>query len=302
MSCRPLAWDHALWVLVAALVSLELGTGMGFTWFHQTLVVLLFLTLGLPHGALDLLLFRRSGGRAGTLTFATVYLAASTAVLAAWWVVPAWTLVGFLLLSAWHLGESDFEHLDSLRHPLGFSRGACVVGLPFLVHPEQVSAVLANMGLTGLWSPAPWNLPMAVALSFQHFLVLVWVRRKASSGAWNHELIQSAVLAAAFWVLHPLLAFALHFTLWHAAAHSIRLRRLTGTDDWKVMLRRAAPWALPAVAALGVFVVLGDGLLQLSDAAGPALVWVSALTVPHAIVVWMSDLTEPRQVWAQRSF
>lgn len=66
---------------------------------------LLILLLGVPQGAVDMVLVRQLGGvrsMAGWRLFASAYVAAAASVVGSWWVAPGFFLAAFLLVSAFH--------------------------------------------------------------------------------------------------------------------------------------------------------------------------------------------------------
>lgn len=285
MSCRPLTWDWGLWGLVLSLIGLELLRAVGLTPLHQALVIVAFVVLGLPHGALDLTIYRRWGGRWSTPTFVAAYLAASAAVVASWTWAPLFTLLAFLVGSAWHLGESDFDRAGPLRHLLGLSRGLMIVGLPFVCHPHEVGSVLQAMGVQLDGFPESWRATAILLLGAQHALTLVRFGRRVGRELLVHEMAQGLVLAVTLVVLHPLLSFTLYFTLWHAVAHFIRVGLLKGEGEAKALAKKMAPWTAAAMALLTALLAAHQNFGSLPSAAGTAIVLVSGLTLPHTVVV-----------------
>ena len=90
------------------------------------------LLVGLPHGALDHVVARRSPAwrtSRGQVLFHSAYLASVAAVLLGWWLVPGPTLLLFLLVAVWHFGETDMLHVGGAaqRASVVLSRGALIV-------------------------------------------------------------------------------------------------------------------------------------------------------------------------------
>jgi Brp/Blh family beta-carotene 15,15'-monooxygenase len=279
VSGRPRAYDRALWALALLLVAGELSFGLGLSAVVVGVAVVSFLSLGVTHGALDLALFEHveASGRRPRLAFLGAYVAATFVVVASWAVSPPLVFAAFCIASAWHFGRTDLGTRGTAA--AAAARGALVVGLPLLLHPEAVGPTLEAMGVAGF---APSPLPRwggAVALVAGALLTSA----RLAPGARGHEAMQTLVLTAMFVALHPLVAFSLYFGLWHAVAHLLDARRVLGAD-WPSLAHAGAPFAAAGVLAV-VVAAASVGATGLEVMAGPALVAVSALTLPHVIVV-----------------
>lgn len=269
-----------------ALVALVLVASAALPHEASWLVALaVVIVLGVPHGALDgavaAPLLRPRYGRAWFGVFAAPYLGLSALVLLAWQAAPLPTLAGFLVISTLHFGEEDagpgrpFELLV---------RGGAPIALPALLRPEETAGVFAVVARVPLpllpewWTVAAW-LWLALTLVW----LLVHLRR------WG-VLVEVAMLAAAFWLLPPLTAFALYFVGFHASRHMRALVRDPVRAPGVDTMGRAVVAALPVFA---LTLLLGAALWPLyaagsSDQAGTLLTLtlqaLSALTVPHVLL------------------
>ncbi len=279
--------------LVLALVSVEVGFAPGFTVFHQLLAALLFLSLGLPHGALDDWMWRRSLPNASRSTFFIGYLAFAGLFAAVWALVPAGALTLFLLASVMHFGTTHAPEPMRGRDFLRVSNGLLVVGLPLVCHETLAQPVLEAMTGRVLSVPDGWSGPMATALVVQNLIALA-VAHGPTAKRTLPPLVESTVLIASFVILHPLLSFTLYFTLWHAVAHLREMKdRFARRDEtWLHLLQEAGPFASAAVLGLlglvGLSWSFANGALTIERAAAIGLVVTSILTAPHAVAVSLS--------------
>lgn len=290
----------------------------------STVVSLLILAavvsvLGIPHGSVDHLVGGRSGGQRFDRRFHARYVALVIAALFVWVVAPTVALVGFILLSIHHFGQSD---LAWCRLPprsqlaVQWSRGLLLVGLPLVGHLDVVAPTVERLGggRPDEWSwlaghAAVWS----VVLVVQHLLIGIVsigpARRRGRTAAVpsslddaliRREAVGVAVLVALFVSADPLVGFAIYFGLWHSLGHVLVLRAAIA-DRRRVDLPRIS-WsefgrlALPrtSVAVLGVVgIVVGLAAIdRIDDAVAVLFVLVSALTVPHLVVV--------ERMWATR--
>jgi Brp/Blh family beta-carotene 15,15'-monooxygenase len=286
VSPRPLAYDRFLWAFVTPWVVWELVAGPGMGPVQQGVAALSFLTLGVSHGALDRWLVARWTG-AGSTRFYSVYLGLAVLQAVLWWKLPQLALATFLLGAVMHFGLGEVTHPRLsvfARTVLGGLRGALLVGLPFVVHPQAVAPVLTAMGVPAPLEGSDPSVLVAVLVA-SNLAVLPVLGRPAGAAVIGHEAVQVGVLSTILIVLPPLLSFSLYFAWWHGVAHGLEVKRTWGErTTWPRLLEDALPFALLAVAGLlTVVMVLPAG--SFSRLAGLGLVGVSVLTTPHLVVV-----------------
>ena len=135
-------WFAPSLVVLCAVLGPWMSTDSTLTWM---LAGLLFVALGLPHGAVDHITYHHAMGkneRKAPWRFVVPYLlglAAFTAALCRGLTAATWA---FLALAAWHFGQSHVEvrteeWLDRVR---GFALGAVLLGT-----------------LLGTHAPSPWR-------------------------------------------------------------------------------------------------------------------------------------------------
>ncbi len=227
--------------------------------------VLLTLTLGFAHGAMDIFLLRDARNKLNVKTCSIYALAcaASLAVLAPW---PGVALIALILLSVWHFGEqAHFEHAGQPgAWLLRAVQGGSSVMLPALLSPSellpQVQSIAQGqaswvwplwVGMAGLW---------CALLTAAFVLIKPWLK-----GVEKTLWIELTVLIVLNLLLSPVLAFALFFGIYHSGAHIWRMRQMHQ--------REGKPWP--------------GGLL----AATVALTWLSLA----ALLWWMSEQTFEQQ-------
>jgi Brp/Blh family beta-carotene 15,15'-monooxygenase len=273
--------------------------------------VLLSLTLGFGHGALDaVLLLEQFQPRIKALAISVMYLLC--VLLTGWaftWSVPL-ALLLLILMSVWHFGE-----LHSYALWTRLSVGGASVMWPVLVAQNAMSQLVQGTlghGFSALWTL--WNLLAYCWL----FLVLAnalygltsWIvhRKQPSNIAQSlksvhqQQMLWAAVeivtLLCAYLVLSPLLAFAMYFGLYHCLVHIARVRRAVQASSGFVFSRYAVAfaasvlitvvllmllwWFLPAKQLLGY---AGNAQLQLNQIMQWLVVSLAAVTLPHLLLV-----------------
>jgi Brp/Blh family beta-carotene 15,15'-monooxygenase len=282
------------------------------------------LVLGIPHGAFDHRVgaeFRGRGGGAG-VGFYAAYLAAGGLVLAVWFFSPRLASLGFLAVAAAHFGQGDLywsresglaSQADSLgyRAALFLSRSLLPVALPILAFPQEFSGEVAALA-SRLFGRSGWSIPHTVVTGglvvvfSASCLQMAWASwlgfRMGGRGrqAAAIDVGETLLLMAMFWLAPPVLALGVYFNAWHSLRHVARLLRVAGptrelvargrlASAFGLFFREALPMTAGAmVLMVAVGVAVGRGLADVADLGLLALVFLSALTLPHVLVVaWM---------------
>ncbi len=249
--------------------------------FELIAAAVAIVTLGVPHGGLDMVFARELHGMRGILRWAAFgllygFLAAS--VVAVWLAAPAVFLISFLLVSAVHFSG------DPARGTLTMSRvlyGGAVIVLPAALHAGETGQLF---GLLAGDDAASMLMPWLTAISLPWLAVLatcavIEVRRSPCTAL---ELVAVGTLAVA---TPPLVAFVVFFCGMHSVRHVLR------TAEW---VRRSGRWLMVASALLPTAAVLAvavGGWFWMGDTPPNAriirlvFVGLAALTVPHMALV-----------------
>ena len=275
--------------------------------------VLLSLTLGFGHGALDVvLLLGQFESRSKALAVSAAYLLC--VLIAGWalsWSVP-WALLLLVLMSVWHFGE-----LHSYALWARLCVGGASVMWPMLVAQDAMAELARSRLGSGfsevwrIWQMLANGWLILVCVSALGWVVWRFLDRKKFSGKYygqgfasNRHVLWAAIeiltLLCAYLVLSPLLAFALYFGVYHCVAHVVRVLRAVWAHHAMVLARYAAAFI---VSALATVVLLGLLWWYLPNAqllgfdhalAAPSqlLQWLvvslAAVTLPHLILVGYS--------------
>ena len=241
--------------------------------------------VGMPHGGLDhhfgRALLKPWFGRSWMVAFGTAYLLVAMIILACWQWIPVVALIVFFLLSAYHFGE---EISGSVAKKLLF--GGMPIWLPILVHPVEVSEILADMIPTWTSSRIVDYLMLTRPL-FMVFCVL-FVTVLFFEGSVESAIVP--VLSAAAIILLPTL---IGFTIYFCGIHSTRelaalSRRQNSTDPASGLIRvlfAAAPLSLAAVALTIIVTVFFSSQTELRPVLVQAVfLGLSAVAVPHMLL------------------
>ena len=247
---------------------------------EQSILALLILLLGVPHGALDTAFaqrFYKVKGIRGWIIFGTVYLLLSCLVIGLWIIAPLLYLIFFLLISLAHFSGDPGEGTKPLSR---LFYGGAILVLPALLHSAEVSRLFgfligadaAGWIMRGLIPLAPaWLIGLVAAALYE-------MRHHRRKGL---EFIAVGLIAL---FTPPLVAFTLFFCAMHSVRHVLR------TIDWieqklgTILLMILLPMIGVLLAALIGWQLLGDRSFD-SHLIQVLFVGLAALTVPHMILI-----------------
>lgn len=267
----------AAWTVVAlGLAGLAPDSGM------EMALLAIAAALGLPHGALDILLLTRFPGW-GRIAAPLAYAALALLVVLAWIAFPTPTLGVFLLIGWFHFGTSD--PIGPNPRLEGIVRGGAPLCLPALAFPDRLVELFAML------VPAQGAESLAALLALLAWpwlavLGLVAIQALRRRGWWL--TLELATLVALFALVTPLLAFAIYFPLLHAPRSLTTLRRAMPDTGYGRLIRGGLwPSLLVVAAALAALAVLETGEYRW-DARMVQVVFVglAAVTFPH-VVLWL---------------
>jgi beta-carotene 15,15'-dioxygenase len=201
----------------------NLPPSVQFTFFAS----FIFLT-GIPHGAIDHLVERETAERQQKVFnlpfFLLKYVLTMLFYALMWYVLPSVSLLFFLLISAWHFGETDIENAPSTPfwNVTRFAFGCFVLLWILLFHAEETTPILERISQNSgsvlpVWSWAVvFKMPLLV--SFGLFsLAFFYFSDKNNPIAFDKiRFLRLSIILGLTYFLPLLPAFALYFGGWHA--------------------------------------------------------------------------------------
>lgn len=188
----------------------------------------LLLLVGIPHGALDHLLEQertlREARPFSLARFILKYVLMIAIYGLGWLLFPVLSLSVFLLISAWHFGETDLENAPDDRY-WSLSRlvaGGFVLAFILLSHAAEVTPILSRIIQNDPQAMTLWSLAVLYANSLMRgWATLVVVLAMLALGhqpvrlnGWRLARLGAVLLLTYMLPLLP--AFMLYFGGWHS--------------------------------------------------------------------------------------
>lgn len=264
------------------------------------LIIFIVASIGIPHGATDYLIFQKLAERDGILhrwtPFIQLYLGFMVAYGLVWSVSPALALVLFLVISAYHFGQSNWH---DVRGQNGWSKlllyltwGAYVILLPMLLHWEQCRPILeALAGIETLQLPSNGPILLAILLLLGNLIysLILYFQGQMEERRWLLELFSLAVLFVLFWRTPLLVGFTVYFGLWHSLGSLLdqyyHFKRIDPSIKWRKVFKMAFPYTLTALGGMSLFTLVPATWANDYLAVEGAIVFISLVTLPHMILI-----------------
>ena len=240
-----------------------------------------FLTVGLPHGAVDHLLESGVHVKRVKLSFILKYLGVSFIFLLLWFLSANSALLCFLAYSIWHFGQCDFkEWIPNKQNTWkNILWGTLLFGILLIGHQTETNEILAGLQTFEL----PFTDEQAIHISQILILIsFIWsiLERKGS-------FILTVCMLFVGMYLPLLSAFSLYFIGQHSLNGWRHLKNGLQTNS-KTLYLKSLPFNLGAIVILVVFYWLNKNFLLLKnnfEMASIFFVFLSCISFPH--IIWM---------------
>ncbi len=272
------------WMLGGFPLSIEVG-----------IAALLICFLGIPHGAIDHVLFMQNT-KASPLKFYGLYFTLILFVILIWTFLPLWGLASFLLLSAYHFGQSEFVKYGKIpkhfRPVLYMFWGSSILaGLCAYNQSELVELSSSNPDLTDL-NPIFESDILPYILTFTTLGTLgILLRFKKYMGI-KVVLIELTILFMihlSFYLNSVLVGFSIYFATLHSLevlqSEFVFLKERFKQFSLKRFASLLTPYTL--ISLIGILALLALSHFSVINASKTLvlMISISALTLPHTLVM-----------------
>lgn len=257
---------------------------------YQTPVALLLIAfIGIPHGAVDHLLFLKKTNRNKTY-FYSFYIALLALYGISWMYFPMISLSLFLILSAYHFGQSQFEKYEVhalLKKIIGFIWGVIVLSGLVVFNFKEIQIILTEYDELNAFVSL-------FKLEFFKIICLVSCLIFLLTGLFSFrlkslvkELIYISLIGMTFIIQPLLLGFALFFIFNHSYTVMRSEYNFLSKYDSHFNLSKF----IKALTPFTLLSILGTSFLYYLSSTG----WIS-MSLPFILLVTISSLTFPHAI------
>lgn len=296
-----ITWIHTL-IGILLLAWQVWGNGIPMKWQVAYFIVMMAMT-GIPHGALDHVLAKANAEREkinfSIQRFLSRYLFATLAYGLCWVLFPSFSLLVFLVISAWHFGETDLSEAGTgfTWNLSRFVWGSFVLLLILLTHQSDTALVVLRITkdsptVKWIWEmiSGQYVLVMGGMALLSAVVIFTAMQQKKTS----FPLLQVLNLGIILFLCTqlPLLpSFALYFSGWHATRSFEIIFRFLNTGEQKEQIAPLRVWkdALPMTFLASFFFIfmayIWNALGLKADPLPILFVFLSIITLPHLDVM-----------------
>lgn len=271
--------------------------------FETILLISVVLILGIPHGAVDHLIFLhvsvKTFGRTTAMRFFSMYLIVVLAYALLWAFFPLLSLLSFMLISAYHFGQSNYEYAELESQPIWRNLlyllwGSFVLLVPIVWHYDQAAPIINGilnrefidvatvMGLRLLLAGSLFSLSIFAA-------VTLLITDSISMQDFFREVFSLIVLTALFIFTPLLVGFACYFGLWHSMSSVLDQVNVLNESDSSFNLKRFYQKSLPLtiVSLIGILLIfyISQHLIPSLPLLSVFFVILATITLPHMVLV-----------------
>jgi Brp/Blh family beta-carotene 15,15'-monooxygenase len=254
----------------------------------------LIFTFGILHGANDLLLIEKNKDKKKTYNFIkslTNYVLVIILCSLLFYFIPWFTLILFVLVSAFHFGEQQWKELINnypkwIVHSISFTYGLFIFMLLFIFHASEVEKIIFEISKFQI---SPTLIPLLFNIIGFSFLIAVgysYIKFENLRTKILTELFYLLVFAIIFKASSLIWGFALYFILWHSIPSIIEqmnflYSNLSIQNFISYCKSAAVYWVISIVGIILLYLLLKDK--ELFNAI--FFSFLAAITFPHVIVI-----------------
>ncbi|MCH6200468.1 Brp/Blh family beta-carotene 15,15'-dioxygenase [Aquiflexum sp. LQ15W] len=255
--------------------------------FQWICFVTILITIGIPHGAIDHLLLNPIISSKNLIKFILKYLSIIAVYLAIWFIFPTLALIAFILMSAYHFGQSHF-----IKLPLKKFEGSTYIflGLFFLssilwgdfTYTSSILTSITNVGGLRHYGTA------FIMFTFGFSAILIF-SNLGKKGIWL--MLEISVLGLFLYKLPLLLGFIIYFGFWHSlpsmAEEFEALKDHLQTQKIKGFIIKLLPFTLMSLLGISFILMFSRSIMEPNQLTLLFFILVSLISAPH---IWYMNL------------
>ena len=257
---------------------------------------LFILLIGIPHGAIDhvLLLKKRNISQ---LKFYSIYFGLIIGFLLIWHLSIIYSLIFFLIISAFHFGESQFSDIKLralFKNLFFFLWGFLLLFTLIFYNVEELNKITLffddTLELESIYNRNKISILFYITNIFTFLLMLYFaIIKKIKAERFFSELFLLLLIHITFY----LFPFIIGFTLYFVALHSLKVmndeflffKNENSSFNIKDFIKLLAPYSILSIFFTVVLLLLAHYDFLPYSVPLLSIMIISVITLPHAIVM-----------------
>tara|TARA_Y100000589_G_C27157181_1_gene631289 strand:+ start:108 stop:968 length:861 start_codon:yes stop_codon:yes gene_type:complete len=262
---------------------------------HQLIFSAFFISFfGIPHGAIDNIIARHKTG-INNIVFYIIYLLVLLIFLSIWYMSPDIAFWTFLLISAYHFGESQLVTLfrsNKFNHFVFLLWGTWLIVCLMYFNSSELEEIGNYSTIFSVNRSILSILPIVffvTSISLFSILILLSLNKNLTLNHLFQELFTLGLVALTFYIF----PFVIGFTLYFVFLHSIRvmyqeydfLKSRINKLSYSSFIKLLLPNTIMFLFGLVIFLLLYSNNYFTISLSEILIVSISCVTVPHAFVM-----------------
>ena len=250
--------------------------------------------VGIPHGAIDHLLYKIKEGRLGP-SFYIFYLGFMATYGLMWFFFPAWSLAFFMLLSIFHFGQSQFADYPKnlwTQWILPIVWGLCLLSGLVLLNIHEINQLQKEEEVREIFFIFHPTLIQYIFLESCLMVLVCFIMALKNGSLPLKSLLFESSLLIVLLIGFYLLDIMPGFTLYFAGVHSLLVMKqeyaflkLRKGYSFGKFIGALAPFSLISIGASILLVYLSfENVLPIGNIK-LLLILISLITLPHSLVM-----------------
>jgi beta-carotene 15,15'-dioxygenase len=255
-----------------------------YQWIEMSLFALILLAVGIPHGAIDHLISNPVFEISSFKLFLIKYLSLIGGYLIVWYFFPLIALFSFLVMSAYHFGQTHFIHISSpVKHSwlLNISRGGYFLAVILVGNWDTTRLILSSLtSLEFINEYRFWILGS--------FLILTVLIQSFFGPQWSKtHLLELIILGPILYFTPLLIGFIIYFGFWHSLPSMLKeydyLKKFKAYETPSKFAVQLVPFSLISLLGIAVILFLGIKYLDENELILLFFILISLISFPHIL-------------------
>lgn len=262
------------------------------------LAIIAVVTIGLMHGATDHILYINSEEAEYKTkipkTFIIKYLFILAAMGSIWLVLPKLALGSFLVVSAYHFGQTQLQYVPMtesswLKKSLYAVWGLLILALVVLLNLEESKGLIISAipSLELGFLTTDMSKTIIISLLIATAILFIILNRKLNWKAVLFELVEVLTIALFAHQCNLLVSFGLFFGLWHSLrASQVQIDKVSLKQQFspKLFIKESLPFTIISILGISLMLLATFYLESQIRVEMLFLVAISMLTLPHMFI------------------
>lgn len=256
----------------------------------------LIILFGIPHGAIDNVILQAET-KISNIKFYSIYISIILLYTGVWFLSPLYSFYFFLIMSAYHFGESQFANykiLSRRKKIIYLIWGTSLMSTLFFYNKQELTSLFLlfedTKKLNNIFLGKSLEIIFYLSNVFTlAYLLYLRINKKILTSVFNIELFQLLLIHITFYLFPVIISFTLYFVYLHSlkvlSQEFKYLNNKFGSTSITKFIKLLAPHTILSLTFAAIFVIMSlKNMIDISILLF-SIIGISVITLPHSIVM-----------------